>query len=356
MKNLISFSFLFLFALIIQAQVTITQADFPTVGDTVRFSVSYDMQQIGDPDLTGTNYTWDYSSIIPDTQVFVSYIDPASLPTAYGDVFNNVSNPELQASWALPYDLPIPPLPGITLDNELLFAKIDATGLYRPGLGARINSTHTAVPFDSIQTMYEFPLNYGDTIRSNTTFNLVLPSIGTIKEYRYRTSAVHGWGTIITPYGSFQAIKVKSVINVMDTINDGTNLYAIPRTETEFVWLSPNNGDEIMQIYSSNSTTILYKDIPRSQGIENNTLFQNLSLFPNPCTDNFTVYLNSTSHLEQLQLNILDISGRLVQTDNISFDQNSFRKTIDVSNLQSGVYFVQVQSGKEKITKKLIIQ
>lgn len=356
MKHVLSFSLLFLCALVIQAQVTITDSDFPTAGDTVRFSVSYDLQQVGDPDLTGTNYTWDYSSIVPDTQIFVNYFHLTSLPTAYGNVFNNVANPELQASWALPYDLPIPPLPGITLDNELLFAKINTSGLYRPGLGARINGTHTPVPFDSIQTMYEFPLTYGDTIYSNTTFNLALPGIGTIKEYRYRTSAVQGWGTIITPYGSFPAIKVKSVINVMDTINDGTNLYAIPRTETEFVWLSPNNGDEIMQIYSSSSTTILYKDIPRPQGIENNNTFQNLSIFPNPSSDNFTVYLNSNSHIEQAQLSILDISGRLVQTEEISFNQNSFRKTIDVSNLQSGIYLVQVLSGKEKITKKLIIQ
>ncbi len=356
MKNLISLSFLLLFAFVMQAQVTINQTDFPAAGDTVRFSVSYDMQQVGDPDLTGTNYTWNYASIIPDTQIFVTYIDPATLPNAYETVFNNVANPELQASWALPYDLPVPPLPGITLDNELIFAKIDANGLYRPGLGARINAIETAVPFDSIQTMYEFPLNYGDTIRSNTSFTLNLPGIGIIREYRYRTSAVQGWGTIITPYGSFSAIKVKSIINVMDTINDGTNIYAIPRTEIEFVWLCPNNGDEIMQIYSSTSTTILYRDIPRTQGIENNDAIQNLSIFPNPCTDNFTMHLTKNIQLDKAELNIIDISGRLVKTEAILFENNEYQKTIDISDLQSGIYFVQILSGKEKITKKLIIQ
>jgi len=356
MKKLLSITLFLLLAFILNAQITITDADFPSAGDTVRYSVSYDLQQIGDPDLTGANYTWDYSSIIPDTQIFVTYLDVSSLPTTYTTVFDNASNPEYQSSWALPYDLPIPPLPGITLENEYLFSKINSSGFYKPGLAAEINGTKTALPYDTVQTMYEFPLNYLDTIVSATTFSLVLPGIGDLFEYRHRTTIVQGWGTIITPYGSFQAIKVKSQINVMDTIVQGATVYPVPRSETEFIWLSTGNGEEIMQIYTSTSTSILYKDIPRPQGINQNNVYQNLSIYPNPCNDYCNIYLTTSENIDNSELRIMDIMGRIVYTESIEIEDNQLKKKIDISNLNAGVYLLEISKDTGKITKKLIIQ
>jgi len=73
------------------------------------------------------------------------------------------------------------------------------------------------------------------------------------------------------------------------------------------------------------------------------------SVYPNPATDFITVNLS----LEQIEkVEIFDLNGRLIKTVNsdLSSSQN-----IDVSNLQSGLYFITVNTPDASITKKFII-
>lgn len=72
-----------------------------------------------------------------------------------------------------------------------------------------------------------------------------------------------------------------------------------------------------------------------------------LSIYPNP-TNNVLNF--STADLTEItDISLFDISGKVI---NAKFDLNA--KTIDVSNLQSGVYFVKFTNDHESITKKFI--
>ena len=52
------------FSTALTAQITITSADMPNAGDSVLISVANSIDT-NDINLTGANYTWDYSTLIP---------------------------------------------------------------------------------------------------------------------------------------------------------------------------------------------------------------------------------------------------------------------------------------------------
>jgi hypothetical protein len=73
----------------------------------------------------------------------------------------------------------------------------------------------------------------------------------------------------------------------------------------------------------------------------------NLKVFPNPCSDILSVSYDEKTSAE---LTILSITGQIVKTVQINSDSK-----IDISDLNSGIYFVEIKTDKatykEKITK-----
>ena len=78
----------------------------------------------------------------------------------------------------------------------------------------------------------------------------------------------------------------------------------------------------------------------------NNSIFESFKMFPNPANGNF-VYFNVT---ENATINVYNILGKLIQSVEVTQSKNS----IDVSELNIGIYLVKINSGKQFITKKLI--
>ena len=81
---------------------------------------------------------------------------------------------------------------------------------------------------------------------------------------------------------------------------------------------------------------------------------ENLMIYPNPNNGSFNVQLNSTSG-NDIKIGVYDVRGRLV------FDksyQNSglFNQSLNLNNVQSGIYFVTVQDGSKKTTKKIVVE
>jgi len=84
--------------------------------------------------------------------------------------------------------------------------------------------------------------------------------------------------------------------------------------------------------------------------IDENTLLDNISFYPNPVVDNIEIF---NDKLFDLEISILDFLGKeLLQTNTISQGIQS----IDLSNLRSGVYFLQVKNGSSVVVKKFVKQ
>jgi Secretion system C-terminal sorting domain len=83
----------------------------------------------------------------------------------------------------------------------------------------------------------------------------------------------------------------------------------------------------------------------------------NLNLYPNPTNGKVNVIFTSVEG-ETASINIMDISGRLVKTENIGKLNSSEEMTFsfETSDLKSGVYLVNINSnaGVKRISKLIV--
>ncbi|HIP49564.1 MAG TPA: T9SS type A sorting domain-containing protein [Lutibacter sp.] len=90
---------------------------------------------------------------------------------------------------------------------------------------------------------------------------------------------------------------------------------------------------------------ILAGDMGSGVGIDEN-IINTISIFPNP-TENFVFY-NAIKNVKQIT--VISSTGKTCK--NISID--SFSKSIDLSKLSNGVYFIRFQTDKNSFIKKIL--
>ncbi|MEX1190656.1 MAG: T9SS type A sorting domain-containing protein [Brumimicrobium sp.] len=96
-----------------------------------------------------------------------------------------------------------------------------------------------------------------------------------------------------------------------------------------------------------------YGDTNPPLNIEEESEFESLSFYPNPATNtlNFTLNDNSSS----LKLDIYDVSGKKVKSENYSNQENGeFSNSVDISELKNGLYFCKFSSGQGEVIQKFI--
>lgn len=80
-----------------------------------------------------------------------------------------------------------------------------------------------------------------------------------------------------------------------------------------------------------------------------------VSIYPNPSDGIFNLELNKNLG-ESIDVSIFNLSGQLVYTKQFSLDEEDQINTIDLKELEKGVYTVQVISEKGNINRKLVIE
>jgi hypothetical protein len=78
-------------------------------------------------------------------------------------------------------------------------------------------------------------------------------------------------------------------------------------------------------------------------GEEENELEKELLILPNPVINQLNI--SGSASIDQLE--ITDLSGRLMQSNNLE-------RTIDCSGFAKGIYFIKITSGQKQVTRKFI--
>lgn len=91
---------------------------------------------------------------------------------------------------------------------------------------------------------------------------------------------------------------------------------------------------------------------PNVAGVEDDIEQFGFGIYPNPTTDNLRVRFAEDSEIESI--NLVDLSGKLVSSWNVS--QSAERLSLDVSDLDAGVYIVNAHNQSGLSSQKLIIQ
>lgn len=102
----------------------------------------------------------------------------------------------------------------------------------------------------------------------------------------------------------------------------------------------PYSEWEVMAIYSEDCTA----------GLNENVLFK-FSLHPNPAKNE--LFLTSHNAKENISLKIFNIEGKLLSIQNVEFEN---RTSIEVSQLKSGIYFLNIQDENGNTTIKKFIK
>jgi hypothetical protein len=95
--------------------------------------------------------------------------------------------------------------------------------------------------------------------------------------------------------------------------------------------------------FNLTSTPLLVQDINDSEIID---------VYPQPAKDNLNIDIKF-SHNDVSRLDLYDIQGKVLLSTVVN--QNSNNVSLDVSELNSGIYFVKVQSENNLYTKKVQI-
>lgn len=85
-------------------------------------------------------------------------------------------------------------------------------------------------------------------------------------------------------------------------------------------------------------------------GIEENTLAQLISIYPNPATNNISVDLSALDGTD-FTITILDITGKVMQQTSVNKDEKSI---IGLSDFAKGLYFLRITNGNMFVTKEFI--
>ncbi len=77
-------------------------------------------------------------------------------------------------------------------------------------------------------------------------------------------------------------------------------------------------------------------------------------IFPNPSNGEFRIKLNPTSNSD-IKVEVYDIRGRMIFNNSYKHDPQ-FSQTINLDNVQAGMYLVRVIDGDKQSTKKIIVE
>jgi len=137
------------------------------------------------------------------------------------------------------------------------------------------------------------------------------------------------------------SLNIKNGSNINIALFHAVNNPNLTCIEVDDVVYSTTNWTDI------DAQTSFSEDCGAALGIDEETILDSLSLYPNPSSDVFYIKgLQETS-----QVKIYDINGRNILTTSTTFNQS-----IDVSNFPKGMYLVNISNPKGQTTKKIIIK
>jgi hypothetical protein len=193
----------------LNAQLTVSSSFMPDIGDTLRYSSSNIPTGIDFSD-TGASRTWDYSTLVPQMQVFEEYKRAASVNLAYALFGLSAIGLKVQDSLGVGT---------FKMKNIYDFYKKSSSVFTAEGRGLEYNGMPVPSWYSDKDEIYQFPLQFGD--RDSSTFHVTFDLAGTITftQKGYRINDVVAWGDLTTPYRTYtNCLKVQTRIYRRDSL------------------------------------------------------------------------------------------------------------------------------------------
>jgi hypothetical protein len=362
MKKILLLLFIFISG-ITYAQDTLYTQDFPTAGKTYVLSTGTSFPGL-DVTETGANFNWDFSDLGRVGQhIDTSFVTSATNPLLafYFIDYDLNSNRANHAFNGASFNL------GFTGLTDIFNYYYNSTANYRqPGFGAVVNGIPIPIPYVPHDVLYNFPLKYQDedSVAYSYAVDLTTPIVLSYHVSRKRHNLVDGWGSLTSPYGTFDVLRVKSVLVEIDSIYlAANNLWILvpPITTHEYKWLGKNSGLPLVQINTNGNDTInqiTYQDSVHLTNIPFlPPVIGDAIVFPNPASENVIIRY-SLFEKSDVKINLLTVGGSLIaeivnqpKTSGINIEGVDLKKY----NLSPGNYLISIRAGSSVVTKQLQI-
>lgn len=332
------------------AQITVTNANMPASGDTIRYSncrpssINYSS--------TGANIFWDYDTLVPQGQGIFDYTPAASTPYFFyflgGDYGLKVSDSIGVATFKL--------------KNIYDFYKNTTGAFETKGIGFEYSGFPLAATYNPVDKIYVFPLNYldHDSTPYKVTASITTATLSfSYSEFGYRITDVDGWGVIKTPYDSTACLRIVSTTYGKDSINYEGIGFAIPDVQRSYKWVSIYEKIPMLEVdgtYTGGNfapNKAFYRDgLVRSfAGIKPVADLSNqVSVYPNPTNGDLFICTKSP---DVSTINLFDVNGIMVA----SYKASGIVTKVSTQGLAKGCYYYTVNTtdAKQAVSGKVIV-
>jgi hypothetical protein len=354
-----------------QTAPSITMADMPTAGDSLRLSQAAIVLPASAPALTlnGANKIWNYAGLVAAAQRVERY--PSVTAAATGAQLLTFGLPfgANRANLASPRDLGV--AGGVLPVSDPYEFFLSSTNNFR-SVGFGVTFGGLALPITYLSqarqdVIYHLPQAYGNAAdASDSYFEIAIPGTGALSRRRKRSNLPDAWGTLTTPFGTFQTLRVVTTIVDRDSVVFGTT--TIPATtlptQREYKWLAKGVHVPILTITTTEIagnqqiTSIEYRDIYRrfvplaGRDAATNAV---LSAAPNPSAAGEAVRLTVPAGSGPLTVAATDVVGRQVFSRSFGSGAGT-TLTLDAAAFGSfrGVLLLTVTTAQGTATRRVV--
>lgn len=344
-----------------QAQITITESFFLDKIGTTETSTLIDLDSTLDltalVNASGPNQTWDFSGF--------AAIDTFSLSQTY----IQLPSPDVPGSDLFPDSDFAIELESDTITAEVgeevgffLFSSLSDGYFLSQGALTLGDIDEDGTP-DTLITTFSpsskenpIPLTYEDMWEDSTTTSLSfagfeLPATSA----DINTSVVDGWGTLITPVGSFQALRIRTEFTIVNLVGGPASF---THTDIEFVTaegvlasIFVDSDGSTLGSYSFPEDTMTGTPVEDEIGLPKD--FQLSQNYPNPFNPSTTISY-SLPVLSDVKLTVYTLTGQEVVTlVNATQGVGNYEVSFDAASLASGLYLYRLETGSFSETRMM---
>ena len=333
------------------AQITITDIHVVQSGRQVIQGQDSLPSSAMQPGLPGSNMTWDFSGLALHTEDTLNFVN---------------------TEWT-PYEAehPTSNLAARMGDDMYMYLHKSSAGLFIQGISGDLLNTGTPIHVQTTpnETIVEFPLSYLNDYTSTSGQDLTIdgslisPLIDSlrVKTSRIKIVTVDAWGTLTTPMGTFDALRLNQTIQDIDSIWSLSfgiwSLFDNSKSSSKnYTWWTNDAaaGFPLVEMeydtVSGNPTSVTYLKSTPTIGIQEAPETQ-VAVYPNPAKDRIGF---SFKNDESFEIQLFSAAGQKIDLirANDSFIQ------VDISNFSSGVYFYQVlaDDGRVKGSGRFVVR
>lgn len=337
--------------IIAQSPITLGNTNMPGSNDTLRFT-NFQVNSAGNYMQTGTNFNWNFGSVSSTGEGLRSFKSALQTPYAFFFLSTSAYGEKMADT------IGAGPM---TLTNYYNFYKKQTVpnAFIADGVGMTYSSVPIASYYSDKDELYMFPMTYPKY--DSTTFKFTTTTGGFIpvsySKVGYRVTVVDGWGTVTTPYGTENCLRLITTQYAMDSIKNTIIPIPLgfPNYQRSYQWLTLNSKIPFVEITGNLTGNTFTPTQARYRGHAKESLVtsitelhaDNMSSYPNP--------VKNKLHLKGISKSSYAIysgDGKLIQT----FAEKTFvgEEIIDVSGLAAGIYFLKILTIKSENYLKFI--